>query len=102
MICVAESKVQPKATTGQCCVVDCAMWDKMEAKVLGLVTRMNEMKELLFMNIGLGSNLGFVMFITTTVEGAHRVLIGGPNFKDMDVTLMPWLIDINPIPPTLM
>jgi hypothetical protein len=97
-----KSKVHPKAARGQCCFVDYAMWDNMEAKVSKLATSMNEMKELLFMNIGLGSNSRSVMFTATIVEGAHRVPLGGPNIKDIVVTLVLGLVDINPIPPTLM
>ncbi len=51
-----KSKVQPKVARGYCCFVDRAMWDIMEAKVSGLVTSMNEIKELLLMKGGLGSN----------------------------------------------
>jgi hypothetical protein len=41
------------------------------------------------------------MFIATTVEGAHRVPLGGQNLKDIAVTLMPRPVDINPTPPSL-
>jgi hypothetical protein len=77
------------------------MWDNMEAKVSGLATRMNEIKELLPMKGSLNSNSKYAMFIATTVEGAHRVPLGGPNLKDIIVTLMPRLVDINPTPPSL-
>jgi hypothetical protein len=41
------------------------------------------------------------MFITITMEGAHKVPLGGPNMKDIVVTLVLGLVDINPIPPSL-
>ncbi len=90
-------KVHPKVAKGQCC----AMWDNMEAKVSGLVTSMNEIKELLFMKGNLGYNLGIVVFNATIVEGAHRVPLGGPNLKDIAITLVSGTVDINPIPSSL-
>ncbi len=77
------------------------MWDNMEAKVSGLVTSMDEIKELLLMKGDLGSNQGSTMFTTTIVEGAHRVPLGGPNMKNIAVTLVPRLVDINPTPLSL-
>jgi hypothetical protein len=77
------------------------MWDNMEAKVSRLATSMNEIKELLFMKGSLGSNSRFTVFTTTIVEGAHKMPLGGPNLKDIVVTLIPRLVDTNPTPPSL-
>ncbi len=93
--------MHPKAARGQCCFVDNAMWDNMEAKVSRLATIMNEIKELLFMNGDLVFNLGSIVFIAIIVEGAHKVPLGGPNLKDIAGTLMPRLVDTNPTPPCL-
>jgi hypothetical protein len=76
------------------------MWDNMEAKVSGLATSMNEIKELLFMKGNLGYNLRSVVFNATIVEGAHRVPLGGPNFKDIVITSVSGTVDINPTPPS--
>ncbi len=74
----------------------------MEAKVSRLETSMNEIKELLFMNGGFGSNSRSTVFIAITIKGAHRVpLGGGPNMKDIVLTIVPGLVDINPTPPSL-
>jgi hypothetical protein len=77
------------------------MWDSMEKKVSRLATSMNEIKELLLMKGNLGYNSRFVLFIGTIVEGAHRVPLGGPNLKDITITLVPGMVDINPTPPSL-
>jgi len=66
--------MQAMTNMPQCCAVDWAMWDSMEAKVNGLAITMNEIKKLLLMTKGsIGPSAGNQMVNTITMEGANTM-----------------------------